>query len=112
MAKAIILCGQPGSGKSTVAPLAAQLLSKSGSLFVSCDNEHFGVNAETRVAITTALGFENPDDPEFRRTIGLNILLDTMDSIASHLRGIAMSVPNVIGLIQLPDKKSGIANLV
>ena len=105
MAKAIIVCGQPGSGKSTLVPLVARIFTqRTFGLFISLDNEHFGVNPETRVAITEALGFDNPDDPQFRRTVGLRILLDTMDSIANHLLGIEMSVPHVVGLIHLPDK--------
>ncbi len=104
MAKAVIVVGQPCSGKSTLLPLAAQILSKSGNFFISLDNEDFGVRPETRISMTTALGLSNPDDPEFRRTVGLRILLDTMDSIANHLLGIAMSIPAVVGLIHMPDK--------
>jgi hypothetical protein len=102
MVKAIGIVASPGTGKSTLIPLVAQLLTKGRSCpVVSLDNEHFGMLPDSRVKLALEMGYSSPDSPQFRASVGRLILFDTIYSMGRHM---SQYPDDSIALIHIPDK--------
>jgi hypothetical protein len=100
MPTAIIILGQPGSGKSTLIPeVAARLEKETGLKFLNLDNDRTWTS-EARNKKAQEEGFSSADDPAFVKNWGLKILQAIMAENAEDLK----QNPEAIGLIHLPDK--------
>jgi adenylate kinase family enzyme len=100
MPTAIIILGQPGSGKSTlISEVAKRLEERTGLSFLNLDNERTWT-AAARNQKAKDEDYESADDPEFRKKFGLEILKAIMAENADDLN----KNPEAIGLIHLPDK--------
>ena len=91
MSNAIILLGQPGSGKSTVGALLTDIIAvKTEAELVNLDNERVWTvekrNEEAGIAPDSRnIGFYSADDPAFRQQHGFRILTNIAETNAEYL---------------------------